>query len=177
MIEIAQAAYLQEVLFGKNNSKERAEILSFIEVAQGMTGEELTQFINKHLAMKMFLVGTNVSAADIITCLYVAPYFKELMDFQKIEMCHAFRWIDHIQHLPGLDELITNLGLFVSFPDLSQSEPSKSQLKKLAKIQAAKAKKEGKAPDAGKGGAPPAGEGKAKQPKKVEEEKQSESTQ
>lgn len=96
MIEIATAAYLQEILFGKANSKERAEILSFIELAQGMTGEELTQFINKHLAMKMFLVGTNVSAADIITCLYVAPYYKELMDFQKIEMCHAFRWIDHI---------------------------------------------------------------------------------
>lgn len=46
-----------------------------------MSGEELAKFTNKHLAMKMFLVGTNVTAADIITCLYVAPYFKDLMDF------------------------------------------------------------------------------------------------
>lgn len=96
MLEIARAAYLEDILFGSSKGKERAEILSFIELAQGMTGEQLAQFINKHLAMKMFLVGTNVTAADIISCLYVAPYFKELMDFQKIELCHAFRWIDHI---------------------------------------------------------------------------------
>lgn len=49
-----------------------------------------------------------------------------------------------MQHLPGLDDLIQSLGLFVSFPDESQSEPSKAQLKKLAKIEAAKAKKEEK---------------------------------
>lgn len=61
-----------------------------------MSGEQLAEFLQKHLAMKMFLVGTNVSAADIIACLYVAPYFKELPDFKKIEMCHAFRWLDHI---------------------------------------------------------------------------------
>ena len=92
----------------------------------------------------MFLVGSNITAADIITCLYIAPYFKELMDFQKIALCHAFRWIDHVQHLPGLDDLIQSLGLFVTFPDESQSEPSKAQLKKLEKIKAAKAKKEEK---------------------------------
>lgn len=33
MIEIAKAAYLEEVLFGKKNSKDRAEIISFIELA------------------------------------------------------------------------------------------------------------------------------------------------
>ena len=120
MLEIAQAAYLQDILFGGAKSKERAEITSFIELAQRMSGEQLAQFLNKHLAMKMFLVGTNITAADIITCLYVAPYFKELMDFQKIELNNAFRWIDHVQHLPGLDDLINNLGLFVSFPDTSQ---------------------------------------------------------
>ena len=96
MLEISRAAYLEEVLFGSSKGKERAEILSFIELAQGMSGEELAKFINTHLTMKMFLVGTNVTAADIITCLYVAPYFKDLLDFQKIELCHAFRWLDHI---------------------------------------------------------------------------------
>jgi len=29
----------------------------------------------------MFMVGQNITAADIIVCLYVANYFKELMDF------------------------------------------------------------------------------------------------
>jgi len=41
--------------------------------------------------------------------------------------------------------LINSLGLFVSFPDTSQGEPSASQLKKLKKIEAAKKKKEDKA--------------------------------
>lgn len=153
MLEISRAAYLEDVLFGSSKGKERAEILSFIELAQGMSGEELAKFINTHLTMKMFLVGTNVTAADIITCLFVAPYFKELLDFQKIELCHAFRWLDHIQHLPGLDELIESLGLFVSFPDTSKAEPSASQLKKLKKLEEAKKKKEEKA----KGGADNAG--------------------
>ena len=39
MLEIAQAAYLQDILFGGAKSKERAEITSFIELAQRMSGE------------------------------------------------------------------------------------------------------------------------------------------
>jgi len=81
MIEIAKGAYLEEVLFASPKSKERQEILSFIELAQRMPTEELVKHVNQHLAMKMFLVGSNITAADIITCLYVTPYFKELMDF------------------------------------------------------------------------------------------------
>ena len=38
MLEIARAVYLEDVLFGSSKGKERAEILSFIELAQGMTG-------------------------------------------------------------------------------------------------------------------------------------------
>jgi hypothetical protein len=33
MLEISQAAYLQDILFGAPKSKERAEITSFIELA------------------------------------------------------------------------------------------------------------------------------------------------
>ena len=33
MLEIARAAYLEDVLFGSSKGKERAEILSFIELA------------------------------------------------------------------------------------------------------------------------------------------------
>jgi len=148
MLEVARAAYLDEILFGKANSKERFEIESAIEMALRMeSAEDLVSYLNKHLATKMFLVGHNISCADVVTFLVVAEYFKELMDFQKVEMCHVFRWIDHIQHLPGLDELVNSLGLFVSFPDENNSTPSKSQLKKLAKIQAAKQKKEEKKDD------------------------------
>ena len=52
----------------------------------------------------MFLVGQNITAADITVALFTAPYIKDLMDHEKRDLKHTFRWIDHIQHLPGLDE-------------------------------------------------------------------------
>jgi len=39
--EISRACYLEDVLFGKRDSKERFEIGSFIELALRMDGEEL----------------------------------------------------------------------------------------------------------------------------------------
>jgi len=67
-----------------------------------------------------------------------------------IEKANCFTWIDPVQHLPGLAEQIESLNLFVSFPDESQSEPSKAQLKKMEKIKKAKEAKEAK-----KQGGPP----------------------
>jgi len=46
-----------------------------------MDVEALVQHINKHLATRMFLVGNNISAADIITLLQVAEFFRDLLDF------------------------------------------------------------------------------------------------
>ena len=91
-----------------------------------MDTEELVQHINKHLAMRMFIVGQNITAADIIVHFNVAGHFKDLIDFQKIELAHAFRWLDHIQHLPGIAEIVNSMGLFVSFPNENAPEPSKA---------------------------------------------------
>jgi len=46
--------------------------------------------------MKMFLIGQSISAADIVVYLKMAAYVRDLKDYQKIEIAHAFRWIDHI---------------------------------------------------------------------------------
>ena len=46
MIEIARSAYLEDVLFASAKSKERQEILSFIELAQRMPTEELANHVN-----------------------------------------------------------------------------------------------------------------------------------
>ena len=127
--------------------------------------------------MKMFLVGQNISAADIIVALYSAPYIRDLADHEKREVPHAFRWIDHIQHLPGLGEQMTSLGLFVSFPE-EEGEMSKAQLKKLEKakqIAAAKAAKAaGKQAEAKGDQAKPEEEKKAAGGGPPEEQKQGE---
>lgn len=126
MMEIARAAYLDEVLFAKRDSKERFEIQSFIELSLRMNADDLGVHVNKHLAKRMFLVGLTISAADIICHLVLAESFREMMDFQKIGANHAFRWLDHMQHLPGLQDQVESLGLFVSFPDETQATPSKA---------------------------------------------------
>jgi len=40
----------------------------------------------------------------------------------------------HIQHLPGYNSIASGLGLFVSFPNENNSEPTKAQLKAMAKV-------------------------------------------
>lgn len=133
MEEIAQAVYLIDILFGKKDSKERAEIESFVELANKSSVQDLVNHINKHLEMRMFLVGMNITAADIVVHLRVAQHFKGLKDSEKKDLPHAFRWIDHVQHLPGMLEIVQGYGLFVSFPSDKEEVLSKAQLKKLAK--------------------------------------------
>jgi glutathione S-transferase len=111
MLELSRATYLEDVLFAKLNSKERTEISSFIEMtaqssemADRLKVDELVTFLNEHLSTRMFLVGSNITAADVVVLLRVAAWFRALKDYQKLEMPHVFRWIDHLQHLPGLSE-------------------------------------------------------------------------
>jgi len=97
MLEIARGCYLEDVLFGKAGSLERSQVSSFIEIAGRLPAKELAEYVNEHMAERMFLVSTNITAADIVVFAALASYFaKELKDFEKIALAHAFRWIDHI---------------------------------------------------------------------------------
>jgi len=133
MQEIARSVYLEDVLFGKFDSAQRFEILSLSEVSIRLEAEDLAKFLNSHLESRMFLVGHSITAADILAHAHLAEYFFGLGDFEKLQLPHAFRWLDHVQHLPGLLEEVQTRGLFVTFPDENAQAPSKSQLKKLAK--------------------------------------------
>jgi hypothetical protein len=81
----------------------------------------------------MFLVGHAITAADVIAHAHVADYFVGLPAYEQIQLPNAFRWLDHIQHLPGMLEQVTQRGLFVEFPDEHAQAPSKGQLKKSKK--------------------------------------------
>ena len=147
MLEIARAAYLEDILFAKADSVTRNEIGQYIETVGRLGGRELAEQINKHMEVRMFLVGEGITAADLVIFSALAPLFSgELQGFEKFALPHAFRWIDHVQHLPGLLEQVQRKGLFTTFPDLDAegSGPSKRQLKKMAKAQE---KKKGGAPD------------------------------
>jgi glutathione S-transferase len=116
------------------------EITSFMEQTTRMEVDDLVKFTNDHLKMRMFMIGQSITAADILVLLNVAKYFikdekeKDIENYLKMQNPHVFRWLDHVQHLPGMCEQVESLGLFVSFPDLTSTEPSKAMLKKLEKL-------------------------------------------
>jgi hypothetical protein len=144
MMQIAKGCYIDDVLFGKETSATRFEVQSFIEMSQRMTPEELSEHIEAHMVTRMFLVGQFVTAADLVAFIMLASHWNSMSDFDKIQKPNCFRWIDHIQHLPGMLEIVTDKGLFISFPDESNAVLSKAQLKKLAKEQYQKDKKAAK---------------------------------
>ena len=54
-------------------------------MAGRLQSKELADFINEHMAERMFLVSTNITAADIVVFTALAPIFAhELKDFEKI---------------------------------------------------------------------------------------------
>lgn len=76
MLEIARACYLEEILFAKQDSQLRVEISAFIEMVGRLEPKEMAEHINTHMAQRMFLVGDNVSAADVVIFAALAPYFS-----------------------------------------------------------------------------------------------------
>lgn len=97
-----------------------------------MSAAELTELINTHIGQtRIFLSGFSVTAADIVVFAHMAKHFSALKDHEKLALPHAFRWVDHMQHLPGMLDQVQTKGLFTSFPDESAEGPSKAQLKKL----------------------------------------------
>ena len=89
----------------------------------------------------MYLVGFNITAADIFAYAHIVHHVQKMQDFEKIEKNNLFRWVDLLQHLPGLSQYAETHNLVVSFPDEGAKPISKSQQKKLDKL---KSKKEGK---------------------------------
>ena len=144
---IANAMKFEPIFFGKTESEE-LQILSSIEVAERSTVEELAAYFNKELTLKMFLVTFHITAADFIAFSKVVAHVQGLQDHEKVANANLFRWCDHLQHLPYLQNLVAAKELTITFPDENAKPLSKAQLKKLQKEQW---KKEQKA-NGGKGG-------------------------
>jgi glutathione S-transferase len=70
--------YLEDILFGKANSAQRLEIISFSEVAIRMASEELSQFLNQHLETRMFIVGHSITAADIFSLSHLLQHWVNI---------------------------------------------------------------------------------------------------
>ena len=76
MLEIAKACYLEDVLFAKADSVTRNEISQFVEIVGRLNPRELADHVNGHMATRMFLVGENITAADVVVFAALAPFFS-----------------------------------------------------------------------------------------------------
>ena len=154
---IAEVTRFEKIFLGRNEL-DNNQILSYFELMGGMQPEELAEMLNNDLKLKMFLVSFNITAADIFAYTHVVSYVQTLQDYQKLAQNNLFRWVDHIQHLPNISKFVESKSLFVPFPNEDAKQPSKSQMKKMAKKQyleqnkANKQNKENKDKEETKGG-------------------------
>jgi len=93
---------LEEIMMCKADTQERDEVSMFVEMAVSLSAEDLSAEVNKHMGMRMFLVGKQVSFADIIVFASLSAHWHFMDDREKTTLPNCFRWLDHIQHLPGL---------------------------------------------------------------------------
>ena len=105
-------------LLGKKGSEDRKQIVSVLGLLEGREANDLAQHLETELLMeKTFIVGEVLTAADLIAFGFVAPLLsKQLSDEDKLAMPNVFRWVDNIQHLPGLLDFVQARDLFTAFP-------------------------------------------------------------
>lgn len=159
---------------------ENSQILSYFEIVPQIKDQALAELLNKDLKLRTYLVGHNITAADIFAYAYVVNYTKGLTKEQFLEYGNLFRWVDQIQHFPGINAFVVANNLLIDSiadptplpvtskestneEDKTEETPklSKKQLKKLAKKEA---REQYKAEKAGKDGKPEEDK-QAKQPK------------
>lgn len=104
MLEIARATYLEEVLFGKKDSTLRLEISSLIEASTRHSVEALLDLVELRMQQRLFMCGLSITAVDFVVFAHLAAHFSKLDDASKMALPNTFRWIDHIQNLPGMRE-------------------------------------------------------------------------
>lgn len=140
---IAEITRFESIFLGRSEM-DNHQILSYFELINSLEIQDLAELLNNDLKLRMFLVSYNITAADIYAYAHIVSHVQNLQDFEKLDQNNLFRWIDHIQHLPGIAKFVLENHLSVSFPDENAKGPSKRELKKMAKKQAAKENKGGK---------------------------------
>jgi glutathione S-transferase len=104
MTLISSACYIEDVMIGAVDSTMRDEVSQLVEMSTRLSAAELSDYLNDHMKMRMFAVGKSISVADICLFANMVQYWRGLDWEAKMAKPNTFRWIDHIQHLPGMWE-------------------------------------------------------------------------
>ena len=96
MTAISQACYLEDVMIGAQDSTMRDEISMYVEMAGRLSASELTDWLNNHMKMRMFVVGNSITVADITIFSAVVKFWRNMESEDKFAKPNTFRWVDHI---------------------------------------------------------------------------------
>ncbi|EDO08580.1 tRNA binding domain containing protein [Babesia bovis T2Bo] len=76
------------------------------------------KILNVYLEPNTFLVGNNVTLADLVAYVSIHSWMLMSEPHDRIEFSNIVRWFDHIQHLPGIVNTFKDLPLVVVDKDM-----------------------------------------------------------
>lgn len=69
------------------------------------------QMLDKYLLNHTFLVGNNITVADLVVYVSTHSWMLKSESVDRLEFVNLVRWFDHIQHLPGIVNSFKDLPL------------------------------------------------------------------
>jgi len=82
-----------------------------------MTEGELLAHLETEIDQtKVFLVGAHITMADFLSFKKILAHFSGLSGSDKLKHPNVFRWINHMQNLPYIKDMVTKAGLYFEIP-------------------------------------------------------------
>jgi methionine--tRNA ligase beta chain len=104
--QIARAAGTEHLLAGQDKL-EKAQISSWVEAAHTLKVEDLISMVDQQLTYKTYLVTNHITLADIAVLSRIHSTLLSMKFTNDKQLVCLFRWVNHLQSLPGLNKLIT----------------------------------------------------------------------
>lgn len=137
---LATASKFEAAFLGKTEELAK-QVTAYFEEIPSLNKEELVEKLNTELNLRMFLVGYNITAADIFAYAHVAHLVHGMSDADKNKHNNLFRWARYLQQVDGISEFATKHNLVLAELVNTQKREIKN-----SKPKAAEAPKEDKKP-------------------------------
>ncbi|EPT32123.1 tRNA binding domain-containing protein [Toxoplasma gondii ME49] len=141
------------LLLGGESDVEQAQVsqwLSFCcENNFAIRGASLFQHLHSHLATRTFFCGDRLTIADFAVFVSCYAWMASSSQKERVLYCNLTRWMDYIQHLPGVMNAVEQLPLLSLLPPpqpvaAPPTDSAAASTQALAKQQAASGSKQGK---------------------------------
>eukprot|EP01016_Furgasonia_blochmanni_P014119 TRINITY_DN1730_c0_g1_i6.p1 TRINITY_DN1730_c0_g1~~TRINITY_DN1730_c0_g1_i6.p1 ORF type:complete len:246 (+),score=50.54 TRINITY_DN1730_c0_g1_i6:91-828(+) len=129
---LAYAAFAENIVIGADEDTKN-KVKNYIQLCETKGVDELIETLDEELLTKSFLVGYNITLADLICFVYVSDKLSAMTEVERLEYVNLSRWFDHVQNLGGINEFLRSTGRgLVTFlrPELQDGGKKKKDKKK-----------------------------------------------